>query len=135
MKNGRAGVIPGSQNEIHEYARIASIADVYEALTSKRPYRDAMRPYLAYEYIIVHSGLQFDPELVRIFAQSVAPYPTGTGVELSNGLRGNVVRQNPVLPTRPVIRVISQGDQPLDQPEDFDLSKHHSLMISNIMNW
>ncbi|TCX53289.1 MULTISPECIES: HD-GYP domain-containing protein [unclassified Dehalobacter] len=122
------------ENEIHEYARIASVADVYEALTSKRPYRDAMPPYLAYEYVIVHSGLQFDPEIVCIFAQSVAPYPVGTGIELSNGLRGVVIKQNPILPTRPVVRVIAQGDQALDNPDDLDLSKHLSTMITSIVD-
>lgn len=116
--------------EIHEYARIASIADVYEALTSKRPYRDAMAPYLAYEYIIVKAGIQFDPELVDLFTHAVAPYPTGMEVLLSNNLRGNVIKQNPAIPSRPVIRIISAGEVMLDTPVDLDLSEHLSIMIN-----
>ncbi len=71
--------------EIHEYARIATISDVYEALTSVRVYRGAMEPYKAYEFITVNSGSHFDPEFVKAFCKNVAVYPNGTGVVLSYG--------------------------------------------------
>ncbi|UWG96199.1 HD-GYP domain-containing protein [Dehalobacter sp. DCM] len=125
------------ETEIHEYARIASVADVYEALTSKRPYRDAMEPYLAYEYIIVKAGTQFDPDIVNLFSRAVAPYPTGIGVQLSNKMQGNVIRQNPELPSRPVVRIIADGDVSLDKPIDLDLSspQNLSIMINKTLNW
>jgi len=119
--------------DIHEFGRIAAVADVYEALTSKRPYRDAMEPYLAYEYIVAQSGWQFDPEVVDAFVKSIAVYPTGIGVELSNGMRGNVIRQNPDLPNRPVVRVIGKGDQEFGDYIDYDLAKHNSLMITKVI--
>ena len=50
--------------KIHEYARVAAIADVYEALTSNRVYKNAIEPYEAHEYITAHSGLLFDPSLI-----------------------------------------------------------------------
>jgi HD-GYP domain-containing protein (c-di-GMP phosphodiesterase class II) len=120
--------------EIHEFGRIAAVADVYDALISKRPYRDSLEPYQAYEYILAHSGYQFDPDVVKIFTKSVAVYPTGTGVELSNGLRGNVIRQNTSLPNRPVVRVIFNGEQPLQEYIDYDLAKSLSLMITKVVN-
>jgi HD-GYP domain-containing protein (c-di-GMP phosphodiesterase class II) len=118
--------------EIHEFGRIAAIADVYDALSNKRPYRNALQPYQAYEYILAQSGFQFDPKIVKAFIRLVAVYPTGTGVSLSNGLRGNVIRQNTTLPTRPVVRVIFDGNEPLDNYVDYDLSKHLSLMITKV---
>lgn len=121
-------------NDIHEFGRIAAVADVYDALSSKRPYRDALQPYQAYEYIVAQSGFQFDPEVVKIFTKHVAVYPTGTGVELSNGLRGNVIRQNPALPNRPIVRAVYKGEEPLQEFQDFDLSKHLSLMITKVDN-
>lgn len=121
-------------NDIHEFGRIAAVADVYDALISKRPYRDALEPYQAYEYIIAQSGFQFDPEIVKIFSKHVAVYPTGTGVELSNGLRGNVIKQNQSLPNRPVVRAVFNGNQPIEEFLDFDLSKHLSLMITKVEN-
>lgn len=120
--------------DIHEFGRIAAIADVYDALISKRPYRVAQEPYQAYEYIMAQSGFHFDPEFVKIFINYVAVYPTGTGVVLSNGLRGNVIRQNANLPNRPVVRAIYDGNKPLDQFEDYDLAKHLSLMITKVEN-
>lgn len=120
--------------EIHEFGRIAAVADVYDALTSKRPYRDALQPYQAYEYVLGQSGFQFDPKIVRLFTKLIAVYPTGTGVELSNGQRGNVIRQNPSFPSRPVVRVIYDGNEPLDHPIDYDLSKHLSLIITKVEN-
>lgn len=119
--------------DIHEFGRIAAVADVYEALTSKRPYRNAMEPYLAYEYVVAQAGWQFDPEVVDAFIKSIAVYPTGIGVELSNGMRGNVIKQNPDFPNRPVVRAIAKGDEEFNDYIDFDLAKHHSLMINKVV--
>ncbi|UCH79788.1 MAG: HD-GYP domain-containing protein [Nitrospiraceae bacterium] len=48
-------------------ARIVAVADVYEALTSDRPYRKALRPSEARKNIIDNSGTHFDPDIVKIF--------------------------------------------------------------------
>ena len=49
-------------------ARILSVADVYDALTSDRPYRKAMSPLDAKESIVKASGTDFDPRVVDAFA-------------------------------------------------------------------
>lgn len=119
---------------IHEYARIAAIADVYEALTSKRVYRDAIEPYQAHEYIIAHSGIYFEPKLTNIFSQQIAIYPDGSGILLSNGQRGNVVKQNVGCSARPYVRMLYQGDEPLQPPVDYNLVEHPSLLIVGTVN-
>ena len=48
-------------------ARIFSIVDVYDALTSDRPYREAWPPDDATRYIRAESGRIFDPEMVSMF--------------------------------------------------------------------
>jgi HD-GYP domain-containing protein (c-di-GMP phosphodiesterase class II) len=53
-------------------ARIIAVADVYEALTSDRPYRKALPPYEAKKEIINNSGIQFDPDVVKVF-ESIFP--------------------------------------------------------------
>lgn len=53
--------------EIVDVARIVSVADVYDALTSARSYKDAWTPGDAYEEIVKCSGTQFDPEVVEAF--------------------------------------------------------------------
>ncbi len=55
-------------------ARITSVADVFDALTSKRPYKDAWPSDQALEYLEEHSGTHFDPDIVRAFRRL---YETG----------------------------------------------------------
>lgn len=48
-------------------ARIIAVADVYEALTSDRPYRKALSPFEARKEIVNNSATQFDPDVVKVF--------------------------------------------------------------------
>lgn len=125
------------QGAIHEYARIACVADVYEALTSPRAYRAAFQPYEAFEYVLAKSGSEFDPKLIDTFSKHIAVYPNGSGVQLSNGQRGNIVRQNPNFPSRPWVRVFYDKDKntPLTTPLDVNLIDYPSLMIVTIDNY
>ncbi|MEA5112653.1 MAG: HD domain-containing protein [Geobacteraceae bacterium] len=58
-------------------ARIIAVADVYDALTSDRPYRQAIPPFQARNEIVANSGTHFDPRVVRVFE---AIFPTLDGV-------------------------------------------------------
>lgn len=49
-------------------ARILSVADVYDSLTSDRPYRKAMSPFEAKETIVKAGGSDFDPKVVEAFS-------------------------------------------------------------------
>lgn len=93
-----------SGTDIPEFARILAIADVYDALTSNRPYRRPNLPSEAIEYIMGGMGTFFDEEYVRVFLRKVAPYPVGTCVRLSNGIVGVVVNNHESQPLRPVVR-------------------------------
>lgn len=94
-------------DDIHIYARILALADVYDALTSNRSYRRAWSSAEAIEYIISQSGIHFDYELVSSFLKTVAAYPSGSIVKLSNGMAALVVRNNIENTMRPVVRVLS----------------------------
>lgn len=61
------GYHPTQGEEIPLEARILSVADVYDALTSDRPYRQAMSPFEAKEIIQKGAGTDFDPQVVRAF--------------------------------------------------------------------
>jgi putative two-component system response regulator len=56
---------------IHPYGRIVALADVFDALTHKRIYKDAWSTEKAAEYIIQNSGTHFDPYLVEIFEANI----------------------------------------------------------------
>lgn len=111
------------------YGRIISIADVYDALTSDRPYRKALLASEAMEYIMGATETLFDPELVEIFIRKVAPYPTGTCVKLSNGKIGIVTQNNGDLNMRPKVRIFQHGAERI-KPYEIDLSNYESLNIT-----
>jgi len=121
-------------NGIHEYGRIAAVADVYEALTSKRVYRNAIEPNDAYEYVISQANTHFEPRAIEVFKKHIAVYPSGSGILLSNGQRGNVLKQNPTFPNRPFIRVFYENAEVLPTPIDYNLANCPSLMIVSVDN-
>jgi len=73
------------QEKIHKFARITAIADVYDALTSNRPYKKAYRPDVAYQIMTKCSNGQFDLTLLAIFFNNVAIYPVGTVLKTKFG--------------------------------------------------
>jgi putative nucleotidyltransferase with HDIG domain len=65
-----SGYHSSSGEEIPLEARVISVADVYDSLTSDRPYRKAMSPFDAKEIIVKGSGADFDPRVVRAFLEA-----------------------------------------------------------------
>lgn len=99
--------------DISLFGRVCAVADVYDALVSKRPYRDALPPCECVEYVMGGSGTQFDPRVVDVFTRHIAPYPVGTSVKLSNGWVGLVVENYIAYSLRPKIRVYEQNGEPV----------------------
>lgn len=117
-------------DKIHPYAKIIAVADVFDALISERSYRKAMLPHLAMEVIYSGAGTAFDMEIVQTFRDTVCIYPTGLEVVLSNGCTGIVVRQNFTLPSRPVIRLLTdKNGYEIDDNEEIDLKKNNSVVV------
>ncbi|MBN1131330.1 MAG: HD domain-containing protein [Chitinispirillaceae bacterium] len=110
-ENGKGYPKQRSSRLIHNYAKICGIADMYEAFSSPRPYRDAYIPYKALELVIKASkqGL-LSGELVRSFVQFMSLFPIGSIVELSNRCIGKVIRTNPTSPSKPVVSVLFDSD-------------------------
>ncbi|MGO9639927.1 MAG: HD-GYP domain-containing protein [Candidatus Acidiferrales bacterium] len=67
-----SGYHPTRGDEIPIEARIISVADVYDALTSDRPYRKALSPFEAKEVIVNGAGTDFDPQVVVAFQSAFA---------------------------------------------------------------
>ena len=70
--DGRGYPVGLVQSEIHEYARLCAIADVYEAICRDRPYRRASRRRDALEYLDRQAGRGFDEEMMRCWMSVVA---------------------------------------------------------------
>lgn len=115
------------QDKIYELAKIVTIADVYDALTSDRPYRRALSPNEALEYIMGASNRHFDINFVNAFIKRVVPYPVGTLVKLTNGDVGVVLETNPEVPLRPRIKVIRPN-----KLIDLDLMEIKDVVINGV---
>jgi putative nucleotidyltransferase with HDIG domain len=64
-------------------ARIVAVADSYDAMTTDRPYRDALLPHQAYENILLSRGVRYDPRVVDAFQRAwvenkVQPFLVGS---------------------------------------------------------
>jgi len=119
---------------INRFARIVAIADVYDALTSDRPYRKAMSPNDAVEYIFSHGDTHFDFEMVKVFAKAVVPYPPGTLVRLNTGEVAVVTDVFPNLALRPQVKVLKKGPTANSKEVGTNVSlvKHLGIVIQNI---
>ncbi len=117
--------------EINYLARIVSIADVYDALTSDRPYKRALCPSDVVEYLMSNAGTLFDFDMVDTFSKIIIPYPEGTIVALSNGDVGVVKRTIPNFPLRPIIEIVkSKNSEAVGSV--VNLIEKLSLVICNI---
>jgi len=90
-------------DQISLYARMAAICDVYDAITSDRPYKKAWAPAESIARMLEWHG-QFDPRLLDAFIRSVGIYPVGSLVRLRSNRLGLVVAENKSEPTRPKVK-------------------------------
>jgi len=94
-------------NEIPFFARIISVADVYDAITSHRSYREPMPPGVALEVIMGDAGRAFEYDIVSAFTKKVELYPIGSTLILSDKRTGVVINNRNSL--RPVLRMLDNN--------------------------
>lgn len=92
-------------NEISQYVRMASIVDVYDALTAERVYKAGMEPIKAFKILKDGCPDSFDGELLTKFIQCIGIHPVGTLVKLSSQKVGLVTKSNPASPLKPLVKI------------------------------
>lgn len=92
-------------DQIHPYAKVVAIADIYHAMTLNKVYRKPISPYLVMEQIQSDAFGKLDPAYVRIFIEKATKLHTGTKVKLSDGRIGEIVFYERDYPTRPWISI------------------------------
>ncbi len=108
-------------HEIYEFAKIIHICDVYDAMVSKRAYKDELDPREVSEYIMGNSGIMFNTEMVKLFIQNTILYPEGVVVLLSNGRKALVKENHEGLPSRPLVKLLPNGEE-IDLLEVIDIT-------------
>ncbi|KAI7262576.1 hypothetical protein KC345_g9401 [Hortaea werneckii] len=95
--------LDGSQ--IHFYAKIVAVADIFHAMTLAKAYRKAQSPYLVLEQIQTESFGKLDPVIVQTFIQKTTDLYNGTRIRLSDGRHGEIIFTDRNNPTRPMVQV------------------------------
>ena len=123
--NGYPGGLEGDQ--IPLYSRIIAISDVYDAVTSFRPYRKPMTPAEVYDLIMSESDRAFDYNIVTAFIKKLKLYPLNAVVEITGNRIGVVVNNYHDL--RPIIMMN-------DTKELIDLAapSNLSIMVTRVFN-
>src|SRR3989304_5339403 len=113
-REGGQGYPRGLQgNEIHEYAKVIGIVDVYEALSHPRPQRKRFLPYEATKVIVNSSKNIFPQKLIRALLTKLSCFPISSYVVLNSKAIGRVMETNEASPLRPVIEMLydSMGEK------------------------
>lgn len=111
-------------NEQHPFARLITVVDVFDALTSERVYKKGMIPHKALSLMFGLRGQSFFPGMVERFIKCLGIYPVGSFVRLSNGDHAVVSSSNEVHPLRPEIIVAFDKDvKPVSRPRKVDLTR------------
>jgi len=85
LRNGIEEIKPYSGSQIPIIARIAAVADVYDAVTSPRAWRLPYHPIAAAKILQKESGKKLDPIITEAFLEKLCPFPEGSTVMLSTG--------------------------------------------------
>ena len=112
-----------SGDQLSLQARMGSLCDVYDAITSNRPYKVGWDPAESIARMASWKG-QFDPVLFQAFVKSLGIYPTGSLVRLESQQLAVVVEQNPLQLAAPVVKVFfSVATEMRVSPRSIDLAR------------
>lgn len=122
-------------DDVHKYAQIIGVTNVYEAMTHPRPHKEKRLPYDAMKVIITLAGKEYNSRIARTFVNQISLYPVGSLVELNNGAVAKVVEANSNFPLRPVVAMLlDKSGNRLKVPEAIDLRKNMILHIKKLIS-
>lgn len=112
------------REQIDDFAKIVTIADIYDAMTADRVYREGLCPFDVIE-IFEKEGLQkYDPTYLLTFLKRIAESYINKPVQLSDGREGHIIMLNQNKLSRPVVKI---------NHEYIDLLQHKELSIIKIL--
>ncbi len=106
--NGKGYPMSLLENEINPYAKVLAVADIYDALVTERPYKNAFTQRDAVEMIMAMTH-ELDIDIMKSFLASVILYPVNSIVILSNGEYAKVVENYPNHMLRPKVVGLKSG--------------------------
>lgn len=114
-------------DEISVFAKMGAVCDVYDAITSNRPYKSGWDPAESLRKMAEWANGHFDPKVFQAFVKSMGIYPVGSLVRLTSGRIGVVVEQTGKSLTTPSVKVFfSTKSNMRILPQVIDLSRPDS---------
>ncbi|HEY5587278.1 MAG TPA: HD-GYP domain-containing protein [Ruminiclostridium sp.] len=110
--------------DINLFAKMVSVSDVFDAMTSDRAYKKRSSPFDVFEMFKTVGISMFDTDIINIFIKNIAPYYIDAEVLLSDGSLGTIVFVPPHDITRPIVKVNFRY---------LDLSKEESIKLMRII--
>jgi hypothetical protein len=110
-------------DQISLFAKMGAVCDVYDAVTSNRPYKDGWEPGVSLHRMAQWAD-HFDDTVFKAFVKSVGIYPVGSMVKLKSGRLAVVIDQSPKSLLTPIVKVFFSTKSKSRIPiEVLDLSK------------
>lgn len=117
--------------QITRFAKMGAVCDVYDAITSNRPYKAGWPPAESLHRMAGWCGEHFDPAIFQAFVKSIGIYPIGSLVRLESGRLAMVVEQNESDLTAPVVKVFFSTRTNLHiAPERIDLRRSADRIVA-----
>ncbi|WP_214629277.1 HD-GYP domain-containing protein [Paenibacillus agaridevorans] len=118
--------------DIHEFAEIVAIADIYDALVSERHHRHSYARGNAIEYLLGSGNRLFNLSLVKLFVGHISIYPIGSKVLLNSGQVAVITSVDSSFVQRPIVRIIRESDgSRVTSPYEIDLKVQLEMVIVN----
>lgn len=111
-------------NQINNFAKIVAVADIYDALTSDRPYRNKFSPFHVIRQFEQDYFGHLDTRILMTFLQNIAYCYLDSYCVLSTGKKGKIIFINKQFPSRPIVQV----DNVI-----IDLSQEQKIYIDKII--
>lgn len=118
--------------EIHPFAKVIGVADVFDAVTSNRVYRKKMLPSEGIALIESGNGTIYDTRVVEALKHSIVHYPNGCILILSDQRRGIVSKQNVGNPACPWVRIFEERGIILTATYEISLLEHPDVRIEKV---
>ena len=121
--------------EIHPYAQIIGLVDVYEAITHDRPYRKRFSHFEAIREILRAHKRAFRRDILKALLETLSLYPLQSYVKLNSGAIGRVVQTYREQPLRPKIQLIVDAQKRrVPVPRTLDLRDQALLHIAETIS-
>jgi HD-GYP domain-containing protein (c-di-GMP phosphodiesterase class II) len=121
--------------EIHDYAYIIGVADIYTAMTHDRPYRERIQRNRVVRAIMDSAEEAFPSWVVKAFLNQVSFFPLGSYVKLNDRSIGRVVKTDSGFPLRPTVEILNDNHgSRVEKKRIVDLSEQLLLYITGSMD-